>query len=156
MKKTNAERLLEAAKIPFESVEYAVDESDLSGEHIARELGLEPEMVFKTLVLKGEKNGFAVCCIPANAELDLKKVAVVTGEKKIEMIPQKMLLATTGYIRGGCSPVGMKKKFPTFFDETAQLFDYIYVSGGVRGLSLKIKPDLLIEYVEGKMTDLIK
>lgn len=156
MKKTNAERLLEAAKIPFEAIEYAVDESDLSGEHIARELGLEPEMVFKTLVLKGEKNGFAVCCIPANAELDLKKVASVTGEKKIEMIPQKMLLATTGYIRGGCSPVGMKKKFPTFFDETAQLFDEIYVSGGVRGLSLKIKPDLLIDYVEGKLADLIK
>ena len=156
MKKTNAERLLEAAKIPFEALEYAVDESDLSGEHIARELGLEPEMVFKTLVLKGEKNGFAVCCIPANAELDLKKVAVATGEKKTEMIPQKMLLATTGYIRGGCSPVGMKKKFPTFFDETAQLFDEIYVSGGVRGLSLKIKPDLLIEYVEGKLADLIK
>lgn len=156
MKKTNAERLLVAAKIPFEVVEYAVDESDLSGEHIASELGLEPELVFKTLVLKGEKNGFAVCCIPANAELDLKKVAVVTGEKKIEMIPQKMLLATTGYIRGGCSPVGMKKKFPTFFDETAQLFDYIYVSGGVRGLSLKIKPDLLMEYVEGTMADLIK
>ncbi|MBR5586960.1 MAG: Cys-tRNA(Pro) deacylase [Clostridia bacterium] len=156
MKKTNAERLLEAAKIPFEAIEYAVDESDLSGEHIARELGLEPEMVFKTLVLKGEKNGFAVCCIPANAELDLKKVAVQAGEKKIEMIPQKDLLATTGYIRGGCSPVGMKKKFPTFFDETAQLFDYIYVSGGVRGMSLKIKPDLLVEYVDGKLADLIK
>ncbi len=156
MKKTNAERLLEAAKIPFEAIEYAVDESDLSGEHIARELGLEPEMVFKTLVLKGEKNGFAVCCIPANAELDLKKVASVAGEKKIEMIPEKLLLPTTGYIRGGCSPVGMKKKFPTFFDETAQLFDEIYVSGGVRGLSIKIKPLLLIEYVDGKMADLIK
>ncbi|MBR6523418.1 MAG: Cys-tRNA(Pro) deacylase [Clostridia bacterium] len=156
MKKTNAQRLLEAAKIPFETLEYRVDESDLSGEHIARELGLEPELVFKTLVLKGEKNGFAVCCIPANGELDLKKVAAVAGEKKIEMIPEKTLLSTTGYIRGGCSPVGMKKKFPTFFDETAQLFDEIYVSGGVRGMSIKIKPDLLINYVDGKMADLIK
>lgn len=156
MKKTNAERLLEAAKIKFERVEYRVDENDLSGEHIARELGLEPERVFKTLVLKGEKNGHAVCCIPANAELDLKKVATLAGEKKIEMIPEKTLLPITGYIRGGCSPVGMKKKFPTFFDETAELFDEIYVSGGVRGMSIKIKPHLLIEYVEGKIADLIK
>ena len=156
MKKTNAERLLEAAKIEFEAVEYKVDENDLSGEHIARELGIEPEKVFKTLVLKGEKNGHAVCCIPANAELDLKKVAGVAGEKKIEMIPEKTLLPTTGYVRGGCSPVGMKKKFPTFFDETAQLFDEIYVSGGVRGMSIKIKPQLLIDFVAGKMADLIK
>lgn len=156
MKKTNAERLLEAAKIKFEVLEYKVDEKDLSGEHIARELALEPEMVFKTLVLKGEKNGFAVCCIPVNAELDLKKVAVIAGEKKIEMIPEKLLLPTTGYVRGGCSPVGMKKKFPTFFDETAELFDEIYVSGGVRGMSIKIKTHLLMEYVDGKMADLIR
>ena len=154
MKKTNAERLLEAAKIPFEAVEYAVDESDLSGEHIARELGLEPEMVFKTLVLKGEKNGFAVCCIPANAELDLKKVAVATGEKKIEMIPQKMLLATTGYIRGGCSPIGMKKPFPTYIHSTCSNFDYIYVSAGVRGLQICIAPQDLIDVAKATVVEL--
>ncbi len=156
MKKTNAERLLQAAKISFQAIEYPVDESDLSGEHIAREIGVAPEEVFKTLVLKGDKKGYAVCCIPANAELDLKKTALAAGEKKIEMIPEKQLLHTTGYIRGGCSPVGMKKKFPTYFDETAQLFDNIYVSAGVRGLCIKIKPQTLADYVDGIFAHLIK
>ena len=156
MKKTNAERLLEAAKIKFEAIEYKVDENDLSGDHIARELGIDPDMMFKTLVLKGDKNGHAVCCIPTSRELDLKKVAQATGEKKIEMIAEKQLLPTTGYIRGGCSPVGMKKKFPTYFDESAELFDEIYVSGGVRGITLKIKTNDLITYVDGKAFDLTK
>ena len=156
MKKTNAERLLEAAKIKFEAIEYAVDENDLSGEHIAREVGVDAERMFKTLVLKGEKKGFAVCCIPSNAELDLKKVALAAGEKKIEMLPEKQLLPTTGYIRGGCSPVGMKKKFPTYFDKAAEKFDEIYVSGGVRGITLKINTQRLVEYVDGQIVDLIK
>lgn len=156
MKKTNAERLLEAAKIAFEAIEYRVDEKDLSGEHIAREIGIEPEKVFKTLVLKGDKKGYAVCCIPSNSELDLKKTAIAAGEKKIEMIPEKQLLPTTGYIRGGCSPVGMKKKFPTYFDLTAELFDEIYVSAGVRGICLKIRPEELMEYVDGELFDLTK
>ena len=155
-KKTNAERLLEAAKIDFKKLEYEVDPNDLSGEHIARELGISPENMFKTLVLKGDKNGHAVCCIPTDKELDLKKVAVCAGEKKIEMIPEKQLLATTGYIRGGCSPVGMKKKFPTFFDISAEQFDEIYVSGGLRGVTLKIKGKDLIKYVDGKSADLTK
>ena len=155
-KKTNAERLLEATKIEFEKLEYDVDPNDLSGEHIAKELGIPPEMMFKTLVLKGDKNGHAVCCIPTDKELDLKKLAVCTGEKKIEMIPEKQLLATTGYIRGGCSPVGMKKKFPTYFDSSAEQFDEIYVSGGLRGITLKIKAKDLIEYVDGKRADLTK
>lgn len=156
MKKTNVERLLELAKIEFRAVEYEVDVNDLSGVHIAKETGISPDIMFKTLVLKGEKNGFAVCCIPSNAELDLKKVAKAAGEKKIEMIPKKQLLSTTGYIRGGCSPVGMKKKFPTFFHESATSYDKIYVSGGVRGLSLEIVPEDLIKYVDGKVFDLIK
>lgn len=156
MKKTNAERLLETAKIKFEAIEYKVDENDLSGEHIAREAGISPDQMFKTLVLKGDKNGHAVCCIPSSAELDLKKVAQAAGEKKIEMIPEKQLLPTTGYIRGGCSPVGMKKKFPTFFDESAELYEEIYVSAGVRGMCLEINPSELIKYVDGKLFDLIK
>lgn len=155
-KKTNAERLLEVAKIKFEALEYKVDPNDLSGEHIAREIGIPPCEMFKTLVLKGEKNGHAVCCIPTDKELDLKKVAVAAGEKKIEMIPEKQLLPTTGYIRGGCSPVGMKKKFPTFFDKSAEDFDEIYVSGGVRGITLKIKREDLIKYVDGTTCDLTK
>ena len=155
-KKTNAERLLEAAKINFEAIEYKVDPNDLSGEHIAREIGISPSQMFKTLVLKGEKNGHVVCCISTNKEVDLKKVASQAGEKKIEMIPGKQLLATTGYIRGGCSPVGMKKKFPTFFDGSAEGFDEIYVSGGVRGITIKIKAKDLIEYVDGRVADLTK
>lgn len=156
MKKTNAERLLEAAKIQFEAIQYRVDPNDLSGEHIAREVGISPSQMFKTLVLKGEKKGHAVCCIPTDKELDLKKVAFCAGEKKIEMIPEKQLLATTGYIRGGCSPVGMKKKFPTFFDISAEQFDEIYVSGGLRGITIKIKRADLIKYVDGEIADLTK
>ncbi len=153
MTKTNAMRLLEAAKIPFELMEYPVDENDLSGESIARKTGKDPTQVFKTLVFFGEKNGHGVCCIPACDELDLKKVAKAFGEKKVEMIPVKDLLKTTGYIRGGCSPVGMKKPFPTVIDETAVLFDKIYVSAGVRGAMLGIDPSALADYVGAKFED---
>ena len=153
MTKTNAMRLLEAAKIPFEVLEYPVDENDLSGESVAKKTGKPHEQIFKTLVFSGDKNGYGVCCIPTCEELDLKKTAKAFGEKKIEMIPVKDLLKTTGYIRGGCSPVGMKKLFPTAIDETATLFDKIYVSAGVRGTMLGVDPVALAEYVNAKFAD---
>ncbi len=153
MTKTNAMRLLEIARIPFEVMEYPVDENDLSGEAVARKTGKDPSQIFKTLVFSGEKHGFGVCCIPACEELDLKKGAKAFGEKKIEMIHVKDLLKTTGYIRGVCSPVGMKKLFPTVIDETAILFDKIYVSAGVRGTMLGIEPNALAEYVNAKFID---
>ena len=153
MNKTNAMRLLEAAKIPYDLLEYEVDESDLSGESVARKTGKDHSQVFKTLVFFGEKNGYGVCCIPACDELDLKKTAKAFGEKKVEMIPVKDLLKVTGYIRGGCSPIGMKKQFPTVIDETACLFDKIYVSAGVRGAMLGIEPEALADFVGAKMVD---
>ncbi len=153
MNKTNAMRLLEAAKIRFELLEYPVDESDLSGESVARKTGKDRSQIFKTLVFSGEKNGFGVCCIPTCEELDLKKVAKAFGEKKVEMIHVKDLLKTTGYIRGGCSPVGMKKQYPTVIDETAVLFDKIYVSAGVRGAMLGVEPNELAEYVNAEFVD---
>ena len=156
MNKTNAMRLLDAANISYEVKEYPVDEGDLSGVHVAKVLNQSPDSVFKTLVLKGEKNGFLVCCIPVNQELDLKKVAKVAKDKKVDMIPMKDLLKTTGYIRGGCSPIGMKKKFPTYMDETAILFDKIAVSGGVRGTQIIIEPNDLIAYVDITTCDLVK
>lgn len=154
MNKTNAVRLLEAAKVKFQTAEYSVDENDLSGMHVANELGEPPEQVFKTLVLKGEKNGYIVCCIPVNAELDLKKAAKAAKDKKVEMIPMKDLFNVTGYIRGGCSPVGMKKKFPTYIDETAVLFDEIAVSAGVRGGQILINPDALLEFTGAEYAEL--
>lgn len=153
MTKTNAMRLLEAAKIPFEIMEYPVDENDLSGISTARKTGKDPSQIFKTLVFCGEKNGFGVCCIPACEELDLKKTAKAFGEKKVEMLHVKDLLKTTGYIRGGCSPIGMKKQFTTVIDETATLFDKIYVSAGVRGAMLGIEPNALAEFVGAKFAD---
>lgn len=153
MNKTNVMRLLEAAKIPYDLLEYEVDENDLSGESTARKTGKDASQVFKTLVFSGEKNGFGVCCIPACDELDLKKTAKAFGEKKVEMLHVKDLLKVTGYIRGGCSPIGMKKQFPTVIDETACLFDVIYVSAGVRGAMLGIAPDALAEYIGAKTVD---
>ena len=153
MNKTNAMRMLEAAKIPFELLEYPVDESDLSGESVARKTGKDPSQIFKTLVFSGEKNGFGVCCIPTCEELDLKKVAKAFGEKKVEMLHVKDLLKTTGYIRGGCSPIGMKKAYPTVIDETAVLFDKIYVSAGVRGAMLGVEPNELADFVKAKFED---
>lgn len=154
MNKTNAVRMLEAAGIKFRTAEYKVDENDLSGMHVAEQLGQPPEQVFKTLVLKGEKTGYLVCCIPVNAELDLKKAAKAAKDKKVEMLHMKDLLSVTGYIRGGCSPVGMKKKFPTFIDETAILFDEIAVSAGIRGAQIIVEPNALCEYIEAEFVDL--
>ncbi len=145
--KTNAVRLLEAAGIPFELGEYEVDEDDLSGVHAAELIGMPPEQVFKTLVARGDRNGIAVFCIPVAEELDLKRAAAVSGNKSLQMVHVRELLALTGYIRGGCSPIGMKKHYPTFVDETCILFDRIAVSAGRRGLQLLISPDALCRFL---------
>ena len=153
--KTNAARLLDKAKIKYELVPYEVDENDLAATHIATQLGEDIRQVFKTLVLKGDKTGHFVCVVPGDAEVDLKKAAKVSGNKKVDLIPMKELLPTTGYIRGGCSPVGMKKVFPTYFHSTCMDFDYIYVSAGVRGLQLKIAPADLVKYVRASIAEII-
>lgn len=155
MSKTNAIQILESRKIKFETVSYEVDENDLSGETVALKVGVEPETVFKTLVCTGDKTGYVVFCIPVITELNLKKTAASSGNKKVEMIKLKDLLPLTGYIRGGCSPVGMKKNFPTYIDDTAQLFETIYVSAGVRGMQMKLDPDDLLKIVHANYADLI-
>ena len=153
--KTNAARLLDAASVKYELIPYEVDETDLGAQHIADQLDEDIDQVFKTLVLKGDKTGHLVCVIPGAEEVDLKKAAKVSGNKKVDLIPMKELLPTTGYIRGGCSPVGMKKPFPTYIDETCILYDYIYVSAGVRGLQFKIDPQALVAFVGAVIVDLI-
>lgn len=153
--KTNAMRLLDAAGIAYRTASYEVDENDLSGLHVAQQLGQSPDQVFKTLVLLGERSGHLVCCIPVSCELDLKKVARAAGDKRAEMIPMKTLFATTGYIRGGCSPLGMKKPFPTFIDETAQLFDEVAVSAGERGQQIILAPNDLLQAAGAHYADLI-
>ena len=152
--KTNVARLLDKAKIDYELVPYIVDENDLAATHIAEQLGENIKQVFKTLVLRGDKTGHFVCVIPGDEEVNLKKAAKVSGNKKADLIPMKELLPTTGYIRGGCSPVGMKKPFPTYFDSSCEQFDYIYVSAGVRGLQLKVRPELLVDYVKAALAEL--
>jgi Cys-tRNA(Pro)/Cys-tRNA(Cys) deacylase len=154
MIKTNVMRLLDQAGISYKAIEYEVDENNLAGEHVAELIGLPAEQVFKTLVAKGEKKGIGVFCIPVNLELNLKKAAIVIGDKKIEMLHVKDLLGTTGYIRGGCSPIGMKKKFPTYMDETAILFDEITISAGIRGCQLCIPRESLIEYIDVMLCDI--
>lgn len=150
MIKTNAMRMLNAAKIPFEVMEYQVDESDLSGIHIADQIGLPRAQVFKTLVAKGDKTGPLVFCIPCAEELELRHAASITGNKKIEMVHVKDLLALTGYIRGGCSPIGMKKKFPTYVDESALAFERITVSSGTRGAQLLLNTADLLQFTQAK------
>ena len=154
--KTNAVRLLEKAKIDFETIPYEVDENDLAANHVAQQLGEDIATVFKTIVLSGGPSQFFVCVVPGDAEIDLKKAAKTAGYKKVDLIPMKDLLPITGYIRGGCSPVGMKKKFPTFFHHSALDHQYIYVSAGVRGLQIKIEPSQLIGFVGASTADLIK
>ena len=156
MAKTNAMRLIEAAGIAYRTEEYEFDEDNLSGMHVAEQVSLPKEQIFKTLVARGDKNGINVFCIPVDCELDLKKAASASGNKKVEMIHVKELLGLTGYIRGGCSPVGMKKKYATYFDETAVLFDEIAVSAGVRGCQLILDPEKLVKYVEGILIDIVK
>ena len=155
IQKTNAARLLDRAKISYRLVPYEVDENNLAADHVAESLGEDIRCVFKTLVLKGERTGYFVCVVPGNCEVDLKKAARAAGDKKADLIPMKELLPLTGYIRGGCSPIGMKKAFPTFFHSTAVDFPVIYVSAGVRGLQFEIAPSDLIGYVRAEVTDLV-
>lgn len=152
--KTNVARLLDKAKIKYELVPYVVDETDLSATHIADQLGENIGQVFKTLVLVGDKTKYIVCVVPGDMEVDLKKAAKVSGNKKVEMLHMKELLPVTGYIRGGCSPIGMKKAFPTYFHSTCMDFEYIYVSAGMRGLQLKINPKELVDYVRADIADI--
>ena len=153
--KTNAVRLVEQAGISCLEEFYEFDEKDLNGNHAAEAIGFPPEQVFKTLVARGPKRGIAVFCIPVCCELDLKKAARAAGDKSIELLPVKELLATTGYIRGGCSPVGMKKKYPTYFDEVCLLFDQIAVSAGERGHQMILPPEELVRLVDGNIVDII-
>lgn len=153
MNKTNAMRQLDKAGVAYEPVEYVPDENDLSGVHIAEQTGLPPEIMFKTLVAIGEKQGPLVFCIPVAAELDLKKCAKAAGDKRVELVAVKDLLGLTGYIRGGCSPVGMKKKFPTFFDETVILYDKITVSAGVKGCQLMLSSEEIVKFTEATVAD---
>ncbi len=153
--KTNAVRLVEAAGIPCQESFYAFDEKDLSGMHAAKALGCPAEQVFKTLVARGEKTGIHVFCVPVCCELDLKKAAKAAGDKNMEMVKVSELLGLTGYIRGGCSPVGMKKKYPTHFDETALLWDEIAVSAGAKGHQMLISPEVLASLVDAEFVDII-
>lgn len=156
IKKTNVARLLDQAGVPYSLIPYTVDENNLAADHVAEELGEDIRTVFKTIVLHGERTGHFVCVVPGNCEIDLKKAAQAAGDKKAELIPMKELHPLTGYIRGGCSPVGMKKPFPTFFHSTALDFPEIFVSAGVRGLQLRIAPEALIDYVGASVCDLVK
>ena len=154
--KTNAVRLVEQAGIHVREEFYEFDENDLNGNHAAEAIGKPAEEVFKTLVARGERTGINVFCIPVCFELDLKKAAKAAGDKNMAMIPVKELLSLTGYIRGGCSPVGMKKRYPTFLDETAQLYDEIAVSAGARGHQMLLNPEELARLVAAKFVDLIQ
>lgn len=153
--KTNAARLLDRAKIAYELIPYRVDEEHLAATHVAEQLGEPIACVFKTLVLKGDRTGHFVCVIPGDREVDLKAAARVSGNKKCDLIPMKELLPATGYIRGGCSPIGMKKPFPIFIHATASDHPYIYISAGVRGLQIKIAPADLIGFVRATVAALV-
>jgi len=155
MHKTNAMRILELNKIPYKYFEYAVEENDLSGLTVAKKINANPEEVFKTIVATGDKTGLCVFCIPVEYDLNFKKAAAVSNNKSVELIKLKNLQNVTGYIRGGCSPIGMKKQFPTYIDETAQLFDEIFVSAGIRGIQIKINPFSLCQITNAKFCDLI-
>lgn len=154
--KTNAVRLIEQAGIPCREAFYEFDENDLKGTHAADAIGMPQEQVFKTLVARGERNGIHIFCIPVCFELDLKKAAKAAGDKNMELISVKELLPLTGYIRGGCSPVGMKKKYPTHIDELAMLFDEIAVSAGERGHQMILNPEKLAQFIGAEFADVIK
>ena len=156
IEKTNAMRMLDQSNIPYETGEYEYDESDLSGDHVADYLGISKEEIFKTLVTRGNDNELYVFVVPVSGELDLKKAAAAAGVKKVEMIHVKDIFNLTGYLRGGCSPIGMKKQYPTFIDETAILFDKIYISGGKRGLQIIIDPQVLADFTGAKLVDIGK
>lgn len=151
--KTNAARLLDKAGLKYNLIPYEYDENDLAAQHVADSLGQDIARVFKTLVLHGDRTGYIVCVVPGDMEVELKALAKVSGNKKVEMIPMKDLLNVTGYIRGGCSPIGMKKRFPTYFHVTANNYETIYVSAGVRGLQIEISPSDLIGFVHATVAD---
>lgn len=151
IEKTNAARLLDRAGIAYELIPYEVDENDLAATHVAESLGEPIERVYKTLVLRGDRNGHFVCVVQGDREVDLKAAAKASGNKSADLIPMKELLPTTGYIRGGCSPIGMKRRFPTFIDSSCEAFDYIYISAGVRGLQLRIVPSDLVRFVGAEL-----
>ena len=151
--KTNAARLLDKASLKYNLIPYEYDENDLAAQHVADSLGQDIARVFKTLVLHGDRTGYIVCVVPGDMEVELKALAKVSGNKKVEMIPMKDLLNVTGYIRGGCSPIGMKKRFPTYFHVTANNYETIYVSAGVRGLQIEISPSDLIGFVQATVAD---
>lgn len=153
--KTNVARILDQKKIRYELVPYEVDENDLAATHVASQLGEDIAQVFKTLVLRGDKNGLLVCVIPGDKEVDLKKAAKLSGNKKVEMIAMKELLPLTGYIRGGCCPIGMKKPYPTWIHSTCVDFPFIFISAGVRGLQLKINPSDLLDATGASVADII-
>lgn len=154
VEKTNAARLLDRAKIAYELVPYRVDEEHLAATHVAEQLGEDIACVFKTLVLKGDRTGYFVCVVPGDHEVDLKAAAKVSGNKKVDLIPMKELLPVTGYIRGGCSPIGMKKAFPTYIHASASEHPFIYISAGVRGLQLKLAPADLAAYVRAAFAEI--
>ena len=154
IEKTNAARLLDRAKIKYELIPYTVDEQNLAATHVAEQLGEDIATVFKTLILVGDRTGHLVCVVPGNHEVDLKAAARVSGNKKVEMIAMKELLPTTGYIRGGCSPIGMKKRFPTYIQSSALEHDAIYISAGVRGLQIRIAPTDLISFVGAEVAEI--
>ena len=154
IEKTNAARLLDRAKIAYELIPYRVDEEHLAATHVAEQLGEDIACVFKTLVLKGDRTGYFVCVVPGDHEVDLKAAAKVSGNKKVDPIPMKELLPVTGYIRGGCSPIGMKKAFPTYIHASASEHPFIYISAGVRGLQLKLAPADLAAYVRAAFAEI--
>ena len=154
--KTNAARLLDKMGLKYELIPYAVDENNLAADHVAAELGENIEQVFKTLVLRGDKTGIFVCVIPGDKEVNLKAAAKISGNKSAAMLHVKELLPTTGYIRGGCSPIGMKKHFPTFIHDSCSSYEYIYVSAGVRGLQIKIAPQDLVKAADATLADVIE
>jgi Cys-tRNA(Pro)/Cys-tRNA(Cys) deacylase len=154
--KTNAVRLLDSAGLGYELRDYAVDEEDLSAVHVAACIGLPPEQVFKTLVIRGDRTGILLASIPANSELDLKAAAAASGNKRVELVPVKEVLGLTGYVRGGVSPVGSKKPYPLYLDETADLWDAIAVSAGVRGVQMLVAPDDLARVVQTRRCAIAK
>jgi Cys-tRNA(Pro)/Cys-tRNA(Cys) deacylase len=156
MNKTNVMRLLDSAGVQYLTAEYEYEDHDPSGAHVAAATGFQAEQIFKTLVTNGDKTGVNVFCIPVSEELDLKKAAAVSKNKKIDLLHVKDLLNTTGYIRGGCSPIGMKKSFPTFIDETAILFDEISVNAGAKGHLITIEPNALQAFIGADFFDVIK
>jgi len=154
--KTIAARILDQAKIPYELREYEWDEDELDAVTVARKVGLPPEQVFKTLVTRGDKTGVLVACIPGDAELDLKQLAAVTGNKKVDMVPVKDIQGLTGYIRGGVSPLGMKKEYNFWLDETAEILDQVSVSAGQRGLQMLLSGPDLIRVTKARLAPLCK